>query len=115
MPRTTSPCASRPIPRRRGWSPVAPRLRDEETFSGMPKPLFDLTGDLALLRRWNPGTARSLDLLRNLAATNGRFADYRELREELARQRAVEFRESLPRLTPPRVHGGPPPGPYTTH
>jgi len=100
--------------RRAALETIAPLLRDEETFSRMAKPLFDLTGNLAYLRRWNPGTARSLELLRNLAATNGRFADYRELREELARQRAVEFREALPRLAPAEIIGELPPPPYTT-
>src|SRR5436309_515113 len=100
--------------RRAALATIAPLLRDPATFSGMAKPLFDLTGDLALLRRWNPGSARALELLRNLAATNGRFADYRELRQDVVRQRTAEFRESLPRLTAAEIIAALPPPPYST-
>jgi hypothetical protein len=100
--------------RRAALETIAPLLRDEETFSRMAKPLFDLTGDLGLLRRWNPGTARSLELLRNLAVTNGRFDDYRALRAEVVRQRTREFEASLPHLAPDDIVGALPPLPYST-
>ena len=100
--------------RRAALETIAPLLRDEETFSRMAKPLFNLTGDLGLLRRWNPGTARSLELLRNLAATNGRFDDYRALRAEVVRQRTREFEASLPHLAPADIVGALPPPPYST-
>jgi hypothetical protein len=100
--------------RRAALETIAPLLRDEETFSRMAKPLFDLTGDLTLLRRWNPGTARSLELLRNLAATNGRFDDYRALRAEVVQQRTHEFDAGLPHLPPADLVGALPPPPYST-
>src|SRR2546430_52960 len=72
-----------PADRRAALDTVAPLLRDPGTFYRMARPLFELTGDLAMLRRWNPGSGDALVYLRNLAAMNGRFEDYRELRGEL--------------------------------
>ena len=59
---------------------AAPLLRDESTFGRMHRPLWELTGDFAYLRRNAPDSERALVALRDIAVTNGRFDDYREVR-----------------------------------
>lgn len=103
-----------PADRRAALDLVAPLLRDAPTFFSMAKPLFDLTGDMAMLRRWNPGTPETLEFVRNLAAINGHFADYRELRAEVTRSRTANFRARLPRLAPDDIVEALPPAPYST-
>ena len=100
--------------RRAALDALAPLLRDPGTFYRMARPLFDLTGDLSMLRRWNPGNADALVYLRNTAAMNGRFAEYRELRAEAPRQRLAEFRSALPRRTPEEIVDALPEPPYST-
>jgi hypothetical protein len=100
--------------RRAALDALAPLLRDPPTFYQMARPLFDLTGDLALLCRWNPGNADALTYLRNVAAMNGRFAEYRELRGEAARKRIAEFRAALPQRTPDAIVAALPEPPYST-
>jgi hypothetical protein len=77
--------------RREALEAYAPLLRNTETFRRMAKPLFELTGDLAYLHRAGPPTAETLGGLINLALPNGRFADYRALRQELQRKRIADF------------------------
>jgi hypothetical protein len=103
-----------PDDRRAALDLVAPLLRDPATFFSMAKPLYDLTGDLAMLRRWNPGTPETLEFVRNVAATNGQFAAYRELRAEVTRKRTADFRAAMPRLTPVDIVGALPPRPYSS-
>ena len=103
-----------PADRRAALDTLGPLLRDEATFFNMARPIFDLTGDVAFLRRWNPGSERALTLLRDLAVINGHFADYRALRGDVIRQRTIEFREKLPSLTPSDIVGQLPPPPYAT-
>ena len=93
---------------------IAPLLRDEATFERMAKPLFDLTGNLALLRQFNPGTANAIERLKTLAATNGRFADYRALRAELTQKRTAEFHERVRGAAALDVVGALASPPYTT-
>jgi hypothetical protein len=61
---------------------IGPLLSDPSAFQELYKPVWELTGDLALLRRYAPHTENALSLLVTLAITNGRFDDYRALREE---------------------------------
>lgn len=69
----------------------APLLRQEGVFSRMAKPLFELTGDLSLLRHTHPPTGYSIGILISLALPNGAFADYRSLRTELEQWRIADF------------------------
>lgn len=93
---------------------VEPLLRDEVFFARTYHPLFELTGDLGLLRRANPGTISALATLADLAVTNGRFDDYRALRSELERKRLTVFEqgrdrmsdEQLLRILPPALDQG---------
>jgi hypothetical protein len=102
-----------PADRRAAIDTLAPMLRDSPTFFQMALPLFKLTGDLTLLRRWNPGSEEALTALRTIAAVNGRFADYRELREEARRKRDENFRNRLHALTPVEIIGALPAAPYS--
>jgi hypothetical protein len=71
---------------------AAPLLReDERVFQAMVQPLWRLTHDLGWLRKASPGTLNATATLLDLAATNGRFADYRELRTEVAEKRVEAF------------------------
>jgi hypothetical protein len=103
-----------PSDRRAALDQLGPLLRDQSNFLKMALPVFELTGDLAMLRRWNPGTVEALEYLRNTAAINGRFGDYRELRGEARRKRDADFREKLPRLSPVEVIDALPQPPYST-
>ena len=103
-----------PADRRAALDQLAPLLRDRSNFLKMALPVYELTGDLGMLRRWNPGSVEALELLRNLAAANGRFDDYRELRDEVRRKRDANFHQKLPRLSPVEIIGALPPAPYST-
>jgi hypothetical protein len=103
-----------PADRRAALDQLAPLLRDPGDFFKMALPLFELTGDLGMLRRSNPGSEEALTYLRNVAATNGRFDDYRELRDEVMRKRDANFREKLPRLSPVEIINALPQPPYSS-
>ena len=79
---------------------AAPLLREQRTFMAMHRPLWELTHDLRYLRRNAPPTETALASLREIAVTNGLFADYRELRSALAAQRLRRFREKRASLPP---------------
>ncbi len=78
---------------------AAPMLRDPKIFTEMHKPLWELTRDLGYLRRNAPDTENAIVVLRDLAATNGLFDDYRELRTALSRHRMKTFESGKERLT----------------
>jgi hypothetical protein len=61
---------------------ATPMLRDPKNFGSMAPPLWQLTHNLSWLRSASGGDPGSLALLRDIAATNGLFADYRRLRDE---------------------------------
>src|SRR2546423_8544894 len=103
-----------PVDRRAALDTLGPLLRDSSNFFKMASPVFELTGDLRMLRRFNPGTVETLSYVRNLAAINGRFDDYRELRGEVQRKREADFREKRDRLSPVEIIGALPPPPYST-
>jgi hypothetical protein len=77
--------------RRSVLAAIEPLLHDPGYFNQMAEPLFALTGDFALLRRANPNTEAALSTLMSMAVINGRFADYRALRTQVARRRFDTF------------------------
>ncbi|HEX8154202.1 MAG TPA: hypothetical protein VF698_13795, partial [Thermoanaerobaculia bacterium] len=77
-----------------------PMLRDPRLFSDLHGALYQLTGDFAFLRRAAGGDEQSMQHLQNLAATNGRFDDYRELREAIRRGRFARFAAIRETATP---------------
>lgn len=79
---------------------LEPLLRDETFFGKSYLPIFELNGDLALLRRANPGTPYALETLANLAVMHGRFDDYRALRSEVQRKRLADFEQKRAEATP---------------
>lgn len=82
---------------------LAPLLRDPAMFHRVGQPLFELTGDLAYLRRFGPHTIEATEGLRQIAATNGRFAEYRELRGELVALRTTELARAFPSMAPSQI------------
>ena len=77
--------------RRAVLAAAVPLLRDPKVFESMHEPLWELTRDLRLLRRANPGSSHAYLILRELAAKNGLFDDYRSLREDVRRTKLAEF------------------------
>lgn len=69
-----------------------PLLRNAQTFGSMAPPLWRLTHDFAFLRRGAGNTYPSLIVLRDIAATNGLFDEYRKLRDEVNRARVIAFK-----------------------
>lgn len=59
---------------------AATLLKDQRLFEQMYASIWQLTRDFAYLRRVAPRTVKALTALRELAVTNGLFADYREMR-----------------------------------
>ena len=66
-------------------------LHDPRVFSSLHEPLWRLTGDFAVIRRGAPKTQNALYQLRDLTVREGLFAEYRELRDALRRQRMMDF------------------------
>ena len=79
---------------------TGPLLRDPVSFERMHRPLWELTGDLAYLRAHAPRTEGALVMLRDLAVTNGRFRDYRDLRAALVQKRMEIFNAERTTRTP---------------
>jgi hypothetical protein len=97
-------------PDRRAVMDVAATLmHDPVVFMDLYKPLWQLTRDFAYLRRVAPPTISALQELRDLAVTNGRFADYRELRASLRHARITTFVARRETLTPGELVGFLPP------
>lgn len=80
-----------PADRARVLETTAPLLGDPMNFARMHRPLWELTGDFAYLRKHAPRDERALHALRELAAMHGRFGEYRELRAELTETRFAKF------------------------
>ena len=78
---------------------AAPMLRDPTFFNQMHKPLWELTRNLDYLKRNAPPTDDALVKLREIAVTNGLFADYRALRTALARRKLAAFEADRDHLT----------------
>jgi len=79
---------------------IEPLLRDPAFFNRMAQPLFQLTGDFTILRRANPGTEGAMSNLASMAVMNGRFADYRQFREQLRKRRLATFETTRRNATP---------------
>ena len=90
----------------------APLLHDHYIFVRMAAPLFELTGDLSMLERAQPHTEYSMGMLIDLALRNGRFDDYRRLRDEMQRMRAADFNERLHTASPADLIAHFPDAPY---
>jgi hypothetical protein len=82
---------------------AAPLLRDPRVFTALYGPLWQLTKDLGYLRRVAPGTTNAAGQLRDLAVTNGRFEDYRQLRAVVRARRLRDLHERRDSLTPPEL------------
>jgi hypothetical protein len=80
-----------PKDRQEALAAYAPLLQDPATFGRMAQPLFELNGDLSMLERVQPHTEYSTEVLIAIALPNGRFDDYRRLRDELLRLRLADF------------------------
>ena len=65
--------------------------QDPALFNRLHRSFWLLTRDLGFLRRHAPRNERTLAALRDLAVTNGRFDDYRALREEVRQARLARF------------------------
>jgi hypothetical protein len=76
---------------RETMSAFVPLLRDPWLFGRMFKPIFELTGNLSILRRSHPPTEAAIVTLMSVASANGLFDDYRGLRGELQRSRIDDF------------------------
>jgi len=90
----------------------APLLRDENLFARMAKPLFELTGDLSLLRHAHPPTRYATGIVMDLASTNGFFDDYRTLRAETERRLNDDFKAQRHAATPAELIAHFPDPPY---
>jgi hypothetical protein len=82
---------------------IQPLMRDPVTYARMAHPIFELTGDLNWLRHARPDDLASLRDLRDLAATYGRFQDYRELREEETRKSVADFESRAGKMEPSEI------------
>lgn len=80
-----------PADRRQVLDVAATLMDDPSVFASLYKPLWQLTRDFAYLRRVAPPTLSALSELRDLAVTNGLFAEYRELRGALRDARIRAF------------------------
>lgn len=100
--------------KRDAMTAYAPELRDPGVFARMARPLFELTGDLAILHRAGPPTGDSLATLISLALPNGLFADYRALRGELEQKRIDDVNARLHTVTPEELVAQFPGPPYRT-
>jgi len=79
---------------------IEPLLHDGAFFDAMVQPLYQLTGDFAILRHANPGTEGVLWKLGSMAVINGHFDDYRFFREQLRRRRMLTFVATRKSATP---------------
>ncbi|HET7434471.1 MAG TPA: hypothetical protein VFN10_07125 [Thermoanaerobaculia bacterium] len=79
---------------------AAPLLRDPKLFFVVYRPLWNLTGDLTIFRRANPGTIEAYESLRDLAVANGNFEQYRQLREIVRAKQLTNFIARAPELDP---------------
>ena len=68
-----------------------PLLREPAAFRSMAPAIWRLTHDFAFLRRTVGRDYASIAMLRDIAATNGLFADYRELRTQATRARTAQL------------------------
>ena len=84
-----------PADRRRVLDVAAPLMREASFFDRMVLPVFQLTRDLAWLRRVAPDVLGARRTLRNIAIRYDRWDDYRALRSEIRQKRLAQM-ESVP-------------------
>ena len=73
---------------------AAPLMRgDAKLFEQLHRPLYRLTRDFGYLQRAAPKTVTAFSSLRDLAAAQGEFEQYRALRAEVRRVRREQFME----------------------
>lgn len=77
-----------------------PLLRDPTRFGAMAMPLWQLTGDVSLLRRAAEGNVLRLEQVASIAVTNGHFAAYRETEEALRSAQLRDLRSQRATLPP---------------
>jgi hypothetical protein len=77
-----------------------PLLREPAQFRTLAQPLFQLTHDFDFLRRNRPADLESIEILSNVAATNGLFAQYRAMRSEDVAERLRTFQSTRKSATP---------------
>jgi hypothetical protein len=94
-----------PADRKAVLDTAAPLLRDPQVFAQMTPAIWQLTRDLGYLRAVAPRTLRSLELLRGLAVTHGRFDEYRALRKEIRVARLESFRAMRAAARPAEMLG----------
>lgn len=71
-----------------------PLLQNPTHFDAMALPLWQLTGNVALLRKAAGGNVLRLKQVAGIAVTNGHFADYREISAELRGARLRDLRSA---------------------
>jgi hypothetical protein len=87
---------------------------ETSAFFGMARPLFALTGDLGILRNHHPNTDEAVETLESIAATNGRFDDYRALRGQVTQRRVATFLARVGSMSSSEIINALPPAPYHT-
>jgi hypothetical protein len=79
---------------------AVPILRDPQTFYVMAPAIWKLTHDFAYLRNAAGGEYESIARLRDIAANNGRFDDYRSLRDETMKRREEQLATNADGIDP---------------
>jgi len=79
---------------------AAPLLGDPQIFTEVHQPLWQLTRDFDYLVRNAPHSLGALEDLRIMAASNGLFAEYRQTRNAVARERLATFERTHASLPP---------------
>jgi len=74
---------------------ATPLLRDAQNFRLMAPSIWRLTRDFNFLRRAAGNDYTSSAILRDIASTNGLFAEYRTLRDEALHERTSELIEKM--------------------
>lgn len=89
-----------PDDRKRVIAAIDPLMRDKGRFPQLARPVWELTNDIALLRRTAPRDLNSLALIADIAVTNGDFNDYRAVRDDVRRERDRAYLETLRKTSP---------------
>ena len=82
---------------------AASLLVDPDQFRKLWRAVWEVTGDYALLRRANPGTAESMPALMWISSTYGLFPEYREARGEFRRRQFAEFGAARAMMPQPEI------------
>lgn len=77
-----------------------PLLTDQTQFGALVLPLWQLTGNVSLLQRAAKGDVIRLGQVAAIAVTNGHFAEYRQLDDELRRAQLRDLRDARAEVHP---------------